>query len=613
MKMIEAIHHRGPDDRGVFLQAGVALAHARLSIIDLSPAGHQPMANDDGSVQIIFNGEIYNYKMLREGLERSGKHRFKSHSDTEVILALYEEVGEKVFERLNGMFAIAIYDFRRKKLILARDRMGKKPVYWGVFGKTVVFGSEMKAMLKHPLVSRTLDLESVNKYLAYEYVPTPHSIFKGISKLEPATYLTYKEGVSTKTVFWHPDFTDHPISWPDALARLDTKLAEATRSRLVASDVPVGIFLSGGIDSSTVAYYAARSSTTKVKTFSMTFAEPSFDESSYAKRVAHHLGTEHHEEAVTARDLLSVIHELGNIIDEPLADASIVPTYLLSRFTRTSVKVALGGDGGDELFAGYPTFQAERLARVYQFIPEAIRRSIITPMIASLRAKDTNFSFDFRLKKFIDGFRTDSRYRHLRWLGSFGHEARQELFRPMMWDSLAAVNEYSDADRYLAEVKRARPESRLLYLYLRMYLMDCVLVKVDRASMKSSLEVRSPFLDHHVVEFVSSLPYEFKCRGFSTKYILKQLMKGKLPQEIVARPKKGFGIPLARWFNSELKEFLNDVLSVEATNAIGLFEHAAVDALKREHFTHRRDNRKELWTLLIFYLWHERWVRGLKT
>ncbi|MBI3274276.1 MAG: asparagine synthase (glutamine-hydrolyzing), partial [Candidatus Colwellbacteria bacterium] len=366
--MIAAIKYRGPDNTGVFVNGKVGLAHARLSIIDLSPQGNQPMSSGNNSVAIVFNGEIYNFKELREGLNASGKCTFISASDTEVILHLYEEYGEDCFRMLNGMFAIALYDFKEDKLILARDRLGKKPLYWSKFNSTIIFASELKAIAKHPSFKKRLNLQALNKYFLYDYVPTPWSIFENVYKLEPATILTWKEGKVSKRKFWALQGAENKIGLGQAASELGKEIERSTKARLI-SDVPLGVFLSGGIDSSTIAYYAQKNSVEKIKTFSMGFGEKSFDESRYARRVAEFLNTDHYNFMLREADCLKLIPEVLGDMDEPLADASLIPTLLLSRFTKEHVTVALGGDGGDELFAGYPTFPAHILANFYKRMP----------------------------------------------------------------------------------------------------------------------------------------------------------------------------------------------------------------------------------------------------
>lgn len=604
-KMVLLIKHRGPDDQGIFFEGGVAFGHARLSIIDLSQAGHQPMLDPEKSVGIIFNGEIYNFKELQADLLAKG-YKFKSQTDTEVIINLYKEFGEDCFNKMNGMFAIAIYDFKRKKLILARDRMGKKPLYWCVFGGTFIFGSELKSLTAHPFFKKEIDLDSLNKYLQYDYVPSPHTIFNDVYKLEPASYLIFEKGKIEKQKFWQADFAERDISFENAIMELDKIMNESTSLRLV-SDVPLGIFLSGGLDSSTVAYYAQKNSNKRIKTFSVGFKEASFDESAYAREVSRYLGTEHYEKTLSANDSKELIPRIADILDEPVADASIIPTFLLSKFTREKVTVALGGDGGDELFAGYPTFQAGQLVDLYEKIPSILRKGLIEKIINKIPASDKNLSIGFKLKKFIDGLDGNRDHLHQKWLGSFGRSEKADLFKKDVWSNLNRRNEFEDLDRYISEVRADDDRNKILYLYMRTYMMDQVLVKVDRASMANSLEVRAPFLNTNVVEFANSLPYPYKYNNFQTKHILKKLMEDKLPKGIVYRRKKGFGIPLGRWLKEDLKEFCNTVLSKKNNDKIGLFSFEYIDKLKNEHFFGQKDNRKLLWNLIVFFLWYEKW------
>lgn len=609
-KMADTLAHRGPDDAGYFIDGNIALAHRRLSIIDLTPSGHQPMGGEDENVQTVFNGEIYNFQELRRGLE--GKHQFKGASDTEVIVHLYEEIGAEAFSKLEGMFAIALYDKRERKLFLVRDRIGKKPLYYGVFGGTLIFGSEPKALMAHPLFKKEIDLVSLNKYLQYEYVPTPHTMCKGMYKLEPGTYATYDGAELSKTRFWNVSFDkkEDSITLAAAVEKLDALLHSSVQKRLV-SDVPLGIFLSGGIDSSTIAYYAQKitkeTGGEKIKTFSIGFKESTFDESKYARRVAEHLGTEHHERILSAKDSLDLIPTIANFLDEPLADASLIPTFLLSAFTREHVTVALGGDGGDELLLGYDTFIAHRLAGVYERIPKLLRRQVIERVVSLLPVSRNNMSLDFKAKKFISGFGGEKKYRNQRWLGTFDRDARKKLFTKDVWEILEKENEFDDIDRYLADIPTTDYYDQLTYLYLRTYMMDDILVKVDRASMCNSLEVRAPFLDTSIVDFLTNIPHTFKFRGLTTKYILKKLMKDKLPQDIVYRKKKGFGIPLAEWLGNELKPLVLDLLGEERLKKQGLFDPIYVKRLLGEHFAKHRDNRKEIWTLLVFQMWYDRW------
>ncbi len=609
-RMNDTLTHRGPDDAGVQLfssprsERKTGLAQRRLSIIDLSPAGHQPLSNEDGTVWIAFNGEIYNHRALRNELTRT--HTFKGQSDTEVIVHLYEELGESVFAKLEGMFAIALYDTKKDRLFLARDRMGKKPLFYGVQQDTLFFGSELKALMAHPGFVRSVDPVSLNKYFLYEYVPTPHTILKDTYKLEPGTYLSWDGKGYTKTQFWKPTFLPKSTSFAESMNALDTALMHAVETRLVA-DVPLGIFLSGGLDSSAMAYYASRASTSRVKTFAIGFDEPSFDESGYARQVAEHLGTEHHEHILSATDCQQLIPEIGTMLDEPMADASIVPTYLLSKFTREHVTVALGGDGGDELFCGYDTFLAHRFAGWYARLPQYMRRQVAV-LAQVLPTSHSNMSLDFKIKKFTSGFDGLPTYRNQRWLGAFTKDERQQLFTAPMWEQVTEEDEFDDIDRYLGEIDSRNEYDELGYVYERMYMMDQVLVKVDRASMAHALEVRAPFLDTHIVDLANHLPVSYKFRGITRKYILKKLMEGKLPHEIIYRKKKGFGMPIGSWMRHELRPLVTDLLSTSSLARIGFFNPAYVERLVTEHMQGTHDHRKQLWTLLVFVMWWHQWM-----
>lgn len=604
-KMGETLSHRGPDDAGEKVWPAAGFAHRRLSIIDLSPAGHQPMSNEDGTVWIIFNGEIYNFAELRDAL--TARHRFKGASDTEVIIHLYEEIGTEVFSKIQGMFAIALFDAKKGEIILARDRLGKKPLFWGIHEGAFLFGSELKSLLAHPSFRKEIDLQSLNKYFLYEYVPTPHTIFKNTWKLEPGTFLVWNGREASKRTFWKPTFVPKELSFADSLVKLDRTMEAAVSDRLV-SDVPLGIFLSGGIDSAAVAYYAAKARRAPVKTFSIGFKEPSFDESAYARKVAEHLGTEHHEKIFSVRDCLDLVSEIGESLDEPLADPSLVPTYLLSKFTRERVTVALGGDGGDELFCGYDTFLAHRMAKIYEKVPAALRTSIIKRLAWSLPISHSNMSFDFKVKKFVAGFEGERNKRNQRWLGAFDRGDRAKLFSPDVWQRVSGRNEFEDIDRLLAGADSKDFYDELALVYERMYMMDDILVKVDRASMMNSLEVRAPFLDTRVVDLANRMPTWFKFKGLQRKYILKKLMEGKLPRDVVYRKKKGFGMPIGLWMKGDLKPLVAEALGGESLARIGLFEAKQVKHLLGDHFSGTRDNRKQIWTLLMFALWWRKWM-----
>ncbi len=613
-KMTDSIIHRGPDDAGFYYKQfedsrSVGLGFRRLSIIDLA-TGNQPIFNEDKSIAVIFNGEIYNWQKIRDDLIRKG-HIFTTKTDTEVIVHLYEEMGEKCFEKFNGMFAVAIWDNNCKKLVLARDKMGKKPLYYYFDGKNLIFGSEIKALLANHFFNKELDLRSLNEYLQFEYIPTPHSIFKNTSKLSPGSYLVLEKMEITVKKFWDIEFYGEQIPSTEGgvLNHIEEIIDDAVKIRLM-SDVPLGVFLSGGIDSSTIAYYAQKNSTSKIKTFSIGFNEKSFDESVYAKQVANYLGTEHYSEILSSDRALELVSGVAGILDEPLADASIIPTYLLSKFARQQVTVVLGGDGGDELFLGYSTFLAHKLAGIYKKIPKFLRKNFVEKLVQSLPTRSGYFSFDFKVKQFIKGFDYKPEYRNQIWLGSFDKFSRSELLCPEVWNSVKNFNEFETIDNEICSMNGAKDIDKIIKLYQRQYMMDGVLVKVDRASMAASLEVRDPFLDFRLVNYLNSVPFELKMKGSKTKYLLKKMMNDKLPAEIINRKKQGFSLPLADWFRKDLKNFVIDVLSKNNIERQGIFDFKYVEKIMADHFSGKVDNRKLLWTLIVFEMWNEKWLKN---
>ena len=619
-RMTDSLKRRGPDDQGFFAKDGaghgpepysVGLGHRRLSIIDVSGGG-QPIYNEDKTIVVVFNGEIYNFQKLREELSSLG-HKFYTKTDTEILVHLYEESGEDFLKKLNGMFALALWDDKRGKLILARDRLGEKPLHYAVFGQTIIFGSEIKAILEHPLAGREIDFFALAKYLTYEYVPAPQTIFKNIYKLEPGEYAVYENNLLTKNKYWEVDFSSKfkvkssKLAEREIIESLETELERAVKERLVA-DVPLGVWLSGGLDSTSIAYFAQKNSFRPIKTFSIGFSEPSFDESKYARQAASFLGTEHQEKIIEARDCLELIPQITDFLDEPMADGSIVPTFLLAKFTRETVKVTLGGDGGDELFMGYPTFQAHQLAKFYGKLPLFLRNKIIAPLVGSLPASLNNISFDFKLKRFISGFEYPAEIRNQIWLGSFRPDDFKNIFTPEVYRGLRPQDIFEDIVKHSAALAGEPLENRLIYLYLKHYLQDDILVKTDRASMAVGLETRAPFLDHRLVELVNSLPASMKLKGWTTKYVFKKMMTDKLPKDIVERPKKGFGMPIGRWLKKELRDFALQLFAPEKIAKEGIFNPVFITQLLNEHLSGKKDNRKPLWTLMVFEMWLEKWA-----
>jgi len=608
--MCERMIHRGPDSEGLFVTNGAALGMRRLAIIDLV-TGEQPVFNEDKSVAAILNGELYNYRELRADLEKRG-HFFRSASDTEVLPHLYEEYGVAMVNQINGMFAFALWDAKRRRLFIARDRFGEKPLYWGVFDNTLLFASEPKVLLAHPTVKPALNLQALRQYLSFDYVPAPLSIYAGIQKLPAAHTLTLEDGQISIAPYWRLSYkTSQPApNEEEAAEHLQKLLADAVRMRLV-SDVPLGVLLSGGVDSSTVAALAVRASSEPVKTFSISFAESSFDESAYARGVAKFLGTDHHEERLSSNLAANLVGEIGAWMDEPFSDPSLVPTYLLSRFTRKHVTVALGGDGGDELFAGYPMYAGHRWAEFYRRFPTPLRTGVFEPLVRLLPVKTKNLSLDYKALRFVTGAKYDPVARHHIWFGSFTPGEQEQLLTA---EALRETDSdiYREARTMVEECDNDDTVTRMQSLDTRLYLAEDILTKVDRASMAVSLEVRAPFLDPRVAEYAASLPSNYKLRGHKTKYILKRAVQDLLPRFVTRRGKKGFGVPVAEWLKFKLRPLARDLLSPERVRRAGVFNPEYVSRLQDEHERGVANHRKLLWTLLMFELWHESFIETPK-
>jgi asparagine synthase (glutamine-hydrolysing) len=605
-KMIKKINHRGPDFSNSILIQNVGLAHARLSIIDLNERANQPFFTTDKTKCIVFNGEIYNYLQLKDKLMKTNKYNFRTSSDTEVLIYAYEEYGLNFLDKIEGMFAFAIYDYTKNELLLVKDRMGKKPLYYTYQGDTLIFASELKALLTHPSVSRELNYEALNQYLTYDYIPTPKTIFKGIYKLEPASYILYssKKSIDVKK-YWQPIYEDNILDSKKAIDVLDKLLDNAVAKRLL-SDVPLGVFLSGGLDSSTIAYYAQKNSSNSLHTFSISFDEKSYDESSYANHVAKFLKTNHHEEKFTSKIAQNIFENLYTNMDEPFADPSLMPTYFLSKITKSYVSVVLGGDGSDELFAGYPTFISSNYKNIFKAIPKAALALLINITNAN-KSKDTNISLNFKLQQYFKAKGMNENYWHTLWFSSFTDSEKDKLLTAQFKNNIMQET-MSDIDQHLLSVHSASDFNKILHIYQSTYLVDDILHKVDRASMLNALEVRTPFLDNELVMFVNSLHKSHKTKGLNTKILLKQLMENKLPTEIINRSKKGFGIPLAQWINGDFKAIIEYYLSKDKIRKDGFFDAAYIEKLKENHFSSKVNNRKLLWNLLIFQVWKEKYL-----
>jgi len=609
--MTAALVKRGPDGEGYYEKGPIALGHRRLSIIDLK-TGDQPLFAEGGAVAGVINGEIYNFRRLREQLRVRG-HTFATASDSEVVVAGYAEWGVDMLDHIEGQFALAVWDARDQTLLLARDRMGEKPLYWSRLDSgDLVFASALRALLRHPQVARQIDPRALARYLVYEYVPAPMSMVRGVHKLEPGWCLLAHPGAEPKLQpYWDLPVSDvHVGGRRTELAvtarELRAALERSVRDRLV-SDVPLGIFLSGGLDSSLVAALAARERERDIDTFSVSFADPSYDEGPYAKQVATHIGSHHHERRVEPSDLLGLIPHLGELLDEPLGDGSLIPTHLLSRFAREHVTVALGGDGGDELFGGYPTFQAERATgRLLGMMGRRCRglaRRVGDQFAARLPVSTANFSFDFKLKQFLRGVdQPAAAHRHQAWLASLLPGEVPGVLAPAL--HAAATEDLLDiVDNRLARCSASNRWDRLMYFYCKGYLGDDVLAKVDRASMEVSLEVRAPLLDRDIIRLACQATPSLRVRGWQTKRLLKAAARGLVPDHIIDRPKHGFGMPIARWLREDLADFLGDTLAPTHLAGDGFFDPAAVSRLVDDHIAGRANHRKALWTLLAFQTW----------
>jgi asparagine synthase (glutamine-hydrolysing) len=597
--MNETLVHRGPDSDGSVIDGPAGLAMRRLSIIDLA-GGDQPIANEDGRIQVIQNGEIYNYRELMDELRGRG-HTFRTHSDTEVLVHLYEERGPAFVEALRGMFAIAIWDARNGRLVLARDRFGIKPLYYRVGGGTVSFASELKALLRQPGFSWEIDPEALESFLAFNSIPSPLTIFKEARKLPAGHTLVAEDGAVTVTRYARPT----PVSAEGVRTEGDDVLAEELRDRLrdsvrahLVSDVPVGVLLSGGIDSAALTAMAAQESGYPVSTFSIGFEESSFDELAQARLVAERYGTDHHE-LILRPDAVDLLPRLVEAFDEPFGDSSALPTYLVSQLAADTVKVVLSGEGGDELFGGYYTYVADRLApRVGRAAP------LLRPLVELLPSSSGKVSFDYKAKRFIRGAHLPPVERHHAWKEIFSSEAQAELLAsPPASDPLDLYRE-----RY-AETDGAQELARLQDLDLGIYLVDDLLVKTDRASMAHSLEARVPFLDPVVAELALALETKQKVRGFSKKRLLRQAVAPLLPREIVRGRKRGFSIPVAAWLRGDLEPFARDVLSSETIERQGCLRHEAVTRVLEDHVSGKEDLSRQIWGLLSFTLWFDRYAR----
>jgi asparagine synthase (glutamine-hydrolysing) len=605
-RMCQAIIHRGPDDEGIFVKDGVGFGMRRLSIIDLA-GGHQPVFNEDRSVWVVFNGEIYNFPQLRADLKSRG-HRLATHTDTEVIVHLYEEMGRDCVHQLRGMFAFALYDQRRRKVLIARDRLGEKPLHYAFDGKRLLFGSEIKAILAVAPELAQVDRKALRQYVQFGYIPDPATSFSDIKKLPPGHLLELENGKLSVSQYWDlPEYGTHsPASEEECLEELEQRLEEAVKMRLIA-DVPLGAFLSGGADSSTIVALMARSSSRPVKTFSIGFRKKDFDETPYARMVAQKFGTEHHE-LILEPDVVSSVDTLSHSLEEPFGDASALPTYYVSCLARQHVTVALSGDAGDEIFAGYHRYRICLQDRSFGWMPDWMRRiyreRLHNLVPRSMPGRSLTYSISLPWSE-----------RYIEDVSLQPLQRQMELFSEDFLTPAAGERDPFDQFRdYIERAPTREPLSRLLYLDSKTYLPADILTKVDRMSMLTSLEARAPMVDHIFLEWATGLTSEWKMRGGEQKYILRKLAERVgVPREALYRPKQGFALPLVHWTRHELKDLILRALLEPRTLQRGYVNPPAVRQLLDEHFRGRRDHAGRIWRLLMLELWHRNYLGKLQT
>ncbi len=603
-KMCDVIIHRGPDDEGSYVAGNVGLGMRRLSIIDLN-TGKQPISNEDDTLWIVFNGEIYNFQSIRDELERAG-HRFKTRTDTETILHAYEQYGEACVQRLNGMFAFAIWDHRDQSLFLARDRLGKKPLYYLHDKDRLIFGSEIKSILQAEDIPRRIDLEALDHFLTFEYIPAPLSIFQDIRKLPPAHTLRFRRGDIRVRSYWEMELRSNGAQPDELKTQLRELLQDAVRLRLV-SDVPLGAFLSGGIDSSTIVALMAQVMKEPVKTFSIGFEDSTYNELNYARIIAEKFKTEHHE-FIIKPDAVELSDTLLKYLDEPFGDFSIFPTYLVSKMARQYVTVVLSGDGGDELFAGYDTYIADKIARkYYQQLPGLVRHRLIPNLLDLVPPSSKKKGLINRAKRFVEGMKLPEQLEHARWMIFLQEAEKEQLYSSDIKSGMVTIDPYKFIKHYFSNVARNGTDAinRQMYVDVKTYLVDDILVKVDRMSMATSLEARAPFLDYRFVELAATIPGELKLQGKKTKVILKQAMEDLLPAEILYRGKEGFSIPIKNWLKKELKPLMMDTLAPDKLKREGFFNSDYVQKLIKEHLNGTENHSHRLWALIIFGRWYD--------
>jgi len=607
-RMCRKMQHRGPDDEGIYIKnnrLSVGLGHRRLSIIDLSAAGHQPIPNEDNSLWLVLNGEIYNFQKLRQDLEDKG-HRFRSNTDAEVVLHLYEDYAEDCLAYLRGMFAFAIWDERQDKLFLARDRVGKKPLIYYYDSQYFCFASEFTALLACGLIEKKINRSMINPYLTFGYIPAPYSIYEGIYKLPPAHFAVFKNNKLTLTRYWSLDYTHKlSINEKEATGELKRIMFEAVKLRL-ESDVPLGVFLSGGLDSSMVVALMAKLGR-KVKTFSIGFAEESYNELHYARKVASRYQTEHHELIITPK-IAQIIPLLVEHYGEPYADSSAIPSYCVAREAKRFVTVALNGDGGDESFAGYERYQAMYLAQYYCQLPRLLREKILNKIFTNFPDSIHFHSWSRKVRRFFEGTRLPWLERYRRWVSMLSQDLVNEIYSEKFKNIFRSDDTLAYLSQYLTSTPQEGLLDRLLHTDISTNLPNDLLVKMDIACMANSLECRSPFLDQEFMQFMASLPIRFRFKWLVKKYLLKKIAKEYLPKDVIYRPKRGFGVPVGYWFRQELKDFISNHLLSPKFFKRGYFNRTAVENLIKLHLEGKADYTFQIWTLLMFELWHQKFI-----
>jgi asparagine synthase (glutamine-hydrolysing) len=606
-KMCDSITHRGPDDEGFWVEKNVGIGMRRLSIIDLS-TGKQPIANEDETVWIVFNGEIFNHLSIKAELEQRG-HLFKTKTDTEAIVHAYEEYGEQCVHKLNGMFAFAIWDKTKNSLFVARDRLGVKPLYYFFNHDRFVFGSELKCILEAGEIPRRVDLQALDNFLTFEYIPAPLTIFQDVKKLPAGYSLTLRNGDVKIRNYWDVNFTTNGINEIEAQKSVRDLLQDAVKIRLM-SDVPLGAFLSGGIDSSAIVALMANVMDQPVKTFSIGFEDSSYNELKYARQIANKFNTEHHE-FIIKPNAVELTEELIGFLDEPFGDFSIFPTFLVSKMAREYVTVVLSGDGGDELFGGYDTYKADQFFNRYQKFPPFMRNGLVTKFIELLPPTTKKKGLINKIKRFVEGTKLPADLHHTRWM-IFLQEAEKELlYTNDMTSGLVEKDYYKFIRHYFSNASYCKDDetNQQMYVDIKTYLVDDILVKVDRMSMATSLEARTPFLDYRFVELCATLPSSLKLRGKRTKYILKKAMEDILPYDILYRGKEGFSIPIKNWLKKDLKPMMMEMLAPEKIKREGFFDVNYIERLKHEHLKGHQNHSHRLWALMMFGYWYDKYMK----